>query len=127
MGKLTFLEYGDVQSAPSVIRMVPVTITGTGHETDCYAMVNGVKYTSETSGIETPTGTIITLGLYAHSGYFIPATVTINGEVVYSVEAVDTVTYDWVVPTNVSGITIELDDSGYLSQLGIGTVAIITS
>lgn len=104
-----------------------VNVTGTGDATYCYVVINGTKYTSAASGLTVERGDVITLGLYAHSGYSIPATVTVDGEVVYSVEGVNAVTYDWTVPTNVSEVTIELDDSGWLSPLGIGTVAITTS
>lgn len=93
---------------------VAVTITGTGDSSNCYATINGTKYTSAASGIEVVAGDVITFAVYGYSNTM-KGIITIDGTQVVSVTRRKTETYDWTVPEGIETISISL------SYINLGT------
>lgn len=93
-------------------RPIIVTVTGTGGSATgkgrCLAVINGMTYTYEASGIEVFPSDIITFSVYGGSGEQNAGTVTINGTKVFSVIGAKTGDYEWTVPDNITAITINL-------------------
>lgn len=95
----------DISFGPPAI---PVTITGAGDASYCYATINGVTYTSATSGIEVMEGDVITFGVYGTSTTYY-GRVTIDGRTALNVTGRVTNTYDWTVPAGTKSISIIMD------------------
>ena len=108
--------------APSYITIVPVTITGTGNASYCYAMVGGAQYTAAATGIEVVAGDVITFGVYAYSSLF-PGSVTVDGTKVLSATSKGTTTYEWTIPDGISAIAISLA----VGQRNAGTITVNTA
>lgn len=85
---------------------IAVTITGSGRASYCYAIINGTKqYSAGTH--EVNTGDTITFGVYGHSSSTF-GSVTIDGTQVLKVTSNAVKTYDWIVPSGISTIEIEM-------------------
>ena len=117
----------DISFGPSVI---PVTITGTGSSSYCYAIINGTTYTSATSGIEVSAGDVITFKVYS-AQKSTPGKVIINGDVVASVTgtvAGNGITHEWTVPEGCASISIQLYIAkGSLSRVLYTTATVTTT
>lgn len=99
-----------------------VTITGTSDATDCYATINGTKYSTAESNISVMPSDMITFGVYGSSSQFC-GIVTIDGNQVLFVNDKTTKTYNWTVPDGVKTIPIKFDyDSFYYTKQGRITV-----
>ena len=95
-----------IAGAASLKMPASVTITGSGSEKFCYAIINGTKqYSAGTH--EVNAGDTITFGVYGDS-YSICGTVTIDGTEVLSVIDKTVQTYDWTVTSGISTIEIEM-------------------
>lgn len=91
-----------IAGAASLKMPASVTITGSGSENFCYAVINGTKqYSAGTH--EVKSGDTITFGVYGDSG-----TVTIDGTEVLRVIDKTVQTYDWTVTSGISTIEIEM-------------------
>ena len=102
---------------------ITVTITGKGHATYCYAIINGAtQYSAGTH--EVNTGDTITFGVYGIpiSGY--RGSVTIDGTQVLEVTKETTQTYDWAVPNGISTVEIAMS---YNSTPRYGKITVTTA
>ena len=82
---------------------ITVTITGSGHSTRCYAIINGTKrYSAGTH--EVNAGDTITFGVSGNASF--PGLVTIDGTQVLKVPSSSVQTYGWTVPSGISTIKI---------------------
>ena len=84
---------------------ITVTMTGSGNETTCYAIINGTKqYSAGTH--EVNVGDTITFGVRRNTpGY---GWVKIDGtQVLEASNALQT--YDWIVPSGISAIEIAME------------------
>ena len=88
---------------------IPVTITGAGSFTYCYATINGKVYYQPATGIEVMPGDIITLSVTTNSY------ITIDG--VSAGFFILGGNYDWAVPKRIKEIKINFShsssDNGY--------------
>lgn len=85
---------------------IPVTITGSGNTSYCYATIGGTKrYSAGT--YEVLPGDTITFGVYGYSSSYY-GRVTINGTQALNVTDKTTQTYNWTVPSGMTSITIEM-------------------
>lgn len=94
--------YKNVTPEPTSI---PVTITGTGNATYCYATINNTKYSAAASGIEVMPGDNITFGVYGYSTTHY-GQLSIDGTKKLKVTSKSTQTYVWTVPDGVTEISI---------------------
>jgi len=110
----------DVLFGPSIVK---VTITGSGHRTLCYAVINGATHSSATTGLEVTPGSSIDFYTYGKNGY-----IEIDGSIVAqnssSVGAESD--YSWVIPNGISEITINLTTTG-ASISTVGTITVTTA
>ena len=87
--------------------LITVTITGSGNETTCYAIINGTKqYSAGTHAVYA--GDTITFGVFGMSFGAYIGSVTIDGTEVLSVESGTVETYDWTVPNGISTVEIAM-------------------
>ena len=101
---------------------VTVTITGAGDSNKCYAIINGTKqYSAGTH--EVNAGDTITFGVYGRNSTNYGA-VTIDGTRVLKVTNEKTQTYDWIVPSGISTIEIDLDTAKTFSY---GRITVTTA
>ena len=85
---------------------IAVTITGTGSQNYCYAIINGTKqYSAGTH--EVNAGDTITFSIFGRSSSTY-GLVTIDGTEVLRVTSGSTATYDWTVPSGISTIEIAM-------------------
>ena len=103
---------------------IAVTITGSGNETTCYAIINGTKqYSAGTH--EVNVGDTITFGVYGVNTRN-PGSVTIDGTEVLKVTDGSTQTYDWTVPRGIS--TVEIAMALTTTSTGsTGTITVTTA
>lgn len=103
-----------------VARAIPVTITGSGKLSDCYAIINGTKrYRAGT--YEVNRGDTITFGL---TGGLRSSTLTIDGtQVLEVIGSSTTETYDWTVSYSISTVEIAMT----YNPLTGGTITVTTS
>ena len=99
---------------------IAVTITGKGKANYCYATINGTEqYSAGTH--EVYAGDTITFGVYSagtqNSGW-----VVIDGTEVLKVTDNSTQTYDWIVPSGISTIEIEMIVAPFPRPFGTITV-----
>lgn len=111
-----------LKRGPVRVLSIPVTITGTGNASYCYAMIGGAQYTAAATGVEVMAGDVITFGVYAYSSV-LPGTVTIDGTKVLSATNGGTATYEWTIPDGISTITIRLA----VGQRNMGTITVTTT
>ena len=106
---------------PSV---VTVDITGDALSYDnFYVIVDGVKYTSATAGIETEVGKTIVFVIYGTSSY--PGSLNVDGvEVVRYTDKLFN-EYAWVIPAGVT--TISINYTFGLSIIGNTIITVTTS
>ena len=98
---------------------IPVTITGSGNASTCYATINGKKYTAATSGVEVFPGDVITLCIYsAGKGY--NAYLYID-ETRVATATNQTKTYNWTVPEGKETIDINLSAGSNYTNIRITT------
>ena len=98
---------------------ITVTITGSGNETTCYAIINGTKqYSAGTH--EVNVGDTITFGVYGNAalGYGL---VTIDGTEVLEVMNGKTQTYDWTVPNGISTVEIAMTLQNFNRKITVTT------
>ena len=88
-----------------VVTPASVTITGTGNSRNCYATINGTKYSAEANNIEVMSGDTITFGVYGYSSKYY-GEVVIDGTQTLKVTDKTTKTYNWTVPDGVKTISI---------------------
>lgn len=108
-----------------VVTTVPVTITGTGSATYCYATINGTKYSAAASNIEVIPGDTITFGVYGYSETYY-GEVVIDGTQVLKVTDRLIYTYNWTVPDEVKTISIGFTYNSNLRRRN-GRITVITS
>ena len=85
---------------------ITVTITGSGSQNYCYAIINGTKqYRAGTH--EVNDGDTITFGIFGRSSSTY-GLVTIDGTEVLRVTDKTTETYDWTVPNGISTVEIAM-------------------
>ena len=106
-GVITITEVtGDILITATGLSTITVTITGTGDEYCCYAIINGTKqYSAGTH--EVNAGDTITFGVFGADSMY-NGLVTIDGTIVLNVDNSDTKTYDWIVP-EVSTVEIAMN------------------
>ena len=102
---------------------VPVRFTGTGGDTLCYALINGVKYYDSATvvGVEVMTGDVITLAAAA-----VPLYGTAVGDIMIDGVEVATIatglaTYEWTVPNGISQITINFSGGNLSNRINVYT------
>ena len=99
---------------------IVVTITGSGDAKYCYATINGTKqYSAGTH--EVNAGDTITFGVYGKS-LSIFGSVIIDGAEVLKVTSNAVETYDWIVPSGISTIEIEMTVAPFPNLFGTITV-----
>lgn len=105
---------------------IPVTITGKGNASYCYATINGTKkYSAGT--YEVNTGDTITFGVYGARGQD-SGWVTIDGTQVLKVTSGSLKTYDWTVPDGISTIEIAMSTKITIpGQPVIGRITVTTA
>lgn len=92
--------------------VIPVTITGTGSSSYCYAIINGTTYTGATSGVEVLPGDTISFRAYA-STIAETAEIKIDGTVVKQSSISSSIAeYTWTVPDGCKSVTIAFTKSG---------------
>ena len=102
------------------VLQIAVTIIGSGNATFCYAIINGAKqYSAGTH--EVNAGDTITFGVYGDS-YSVFGSVIIDGTEVLKVTDNSTQTYDWIVPSGISTIEIEMIVAPFPRPFGTITV-----
>ena len=89
----------------SAAKEIPVTVTGRGNTSYCYATIGGETVTAEGTYTVKSGGTII-FGVYGSSKE--GGTVKIDGTTVLRVTSSATETYDWTVPSDIGSIEIAL-------------------
>lgn len=102
-----------------VVKTIPVTITGKGSLSDCYAIINDRKR-KEAGTYEVNRGDTITFGL---TGGLRPSTLTIDGTQVLEVTGNSTQTYDWTVSYSISTVEIAMA----VNPLTGNTITVTTS
>lgn len=103
-----------------VAKTIPVTITGRGSLSNCYAIINGRKrYDAGT--YEVNRGDTITFGLTGAS--LGSSTLTIDGTQVLEVADSSTQTYDWTVSYSISTVEIAMA----VNPLTGNTITVTTS
>lgn len=91
---------------------IPVTITGTGSSSNCYATINGTMYSSAASGIEVLPGDVIHF-YTARSASSETIKITIDGTVVkQSSGNTNSISYTWTVPEACKSINIDFSQGG---------------
>lgn len=85
-------------------RTIPVTITGSGSLSKCYALIDG-RERYEAGTYEVNRGDTITFGL---AGGLRSSTLTIDGTQVLEVIDSSTQTYDWTVSYSISTVEIAM-------------------
>ena len=119
---MTFFTKRYAPEPEPVVTPASVTITGTGDATDCYATINGTKYSTAGSNISVMPSDMITFGVYGSTSQFC-GIVTIDVNQVLFVNDKTTKTYNWTVPDGVKTISIKFDyDSFYYTKQGRITV-----
>lgn len=103
-----------------VAKTIPVTITGRGSLSYCYAIINGGKR-SEAGTYEVNRGDTITFGLTGAA--LGSSTLTIDGTQVLEVADSSTQTYDWTVSYSISTVEIAMA----YSALSGGTITVTTA
>ena len=116
--------YGTAQTTPPAATPIPVTITGSGNATYCYATIGGTSYYGAGT-YEVMAGDVITFGVYGRSTTY-TGKVTIDGTDVLSVTNQTTQTYEWTVPDGVTAIAIAMSytSSSYQRR---GTITVTTT
>lgn len=104
---------------------VAVTITSAGNSSNCYATINGTKYTSAASGIEVVAGDVITFAVFGYNSMY-KGTITIDGTQVVSATGNTTETYDWTVPKGIASIAINLNYRT-VAYMRHGTITVTTA
>lgn len=102
---------------------VTVSLTGTGSTQNCYATINGTKYTGAGGPYTVRSGDTIIFGLQAGSAMN-KGTVTVDGIEVFSTASTTAVTYLWEVPYGISAVAIKLQ---YSSSSYKATITVTTS
>lgn len=103
---------------------IVVTITGSGNSSNCYAIINGTKYYTETNNIKVMAGDTISFETYNNVSSTQSGFVKINGTQVTSSTTKGYITYDWTVSDGISNITIAIT---YYSSSGSGQIIVTTS
>lgn len=103
------------------VKPATVTITGTGNATYCYATINGRKYNAPASNIEVNAGDVITFGVY-NGGEL-----KIDDETILKAGSGTTSTYDWMVPSGITSISIALRYYTVISPTYYGYVTVTTT
>lgn len=89
----------------STAKEIPVTVTGIGDTSYCYATISGETVTA--AGTYTvKSGETITFGVYGSSKH--RGIVKIDGTTVLTASLRATETYDWTIPSDISSINIDL-------------------
>lgn len=89
----------------SAAKEIPVTVTGKGNTSYCYATIGSETVTA--GGTYTAkSGSVITFGVYGSSKQ--SGMVKIDGTRVLIASSNATETYDWAVPGGISSITIAM-------------------
>ena len=112
-----------IAGAASLRTPVSVTITGTGNSANCYATINGTKQ-YEAGTHEVNAGDTITFGVYGKSSSIF-GSVIIDGVKVLEVTSNAVETYDWIVPSGISTIEIEMTVAPF--PYPFGTITITTA
>ena len=103
-----------------VAKTTPVTITGSGSLSNCYAIINDRKR-YEAGTYEVNRGDTITFGL---TGGLRSSTLTIDGtQVLEVIGSSTTETYDWTVSYSISTVEIAMA----YSALSDGTITVTTA
>lgn len=108
---------------PTVLT-IAVTITGSGNERYCYAIINGTKqYSAGTH--EVNAGDTITFGVFGSQNY--SGSVTIDGKRALRVMNGSTQTYDWTVPDGISTVEIAMNYRSAGSRPSYGRITVTTA
>ena len=107
----------------SAAKEIPVTVTGRGDTTNCYAEIGGTKGTS--AGTYTVlAGDVITFGVYGSTKQ--NGTVKIDGTTVLTAKSSTVKTYAWTVPSKINTINVTMQSRGGTSG-GYGKITVITA
>lgn len=107
----------------SAAKEIPVTVTGRGDTTNCYAEIGGTKVTS--AGTYTVlSGDVITFGVYGSSKQ--SGTVKIDGITVLTANSSSVKTYAWTVPSEINTINVTMQSRRGATG-GYGIITVITA
>ena len=97
-----------MKRGPVQVLSIPVTITGTGNASYCYAMIGGAQYTAAATGIEVMAGDTITFAVYSYNTKTYYGSITVDGVEVFVGTVKGLETYEWIVPEGISSVTVAL-------------------
>ena len=108
----------------SAAKEIPVTVTGRGNTSYCYATIGGETVTA--AGTYTvKSGDTITFGVYGSPKS--NGSVKIDGTRVLIASSSATETYDWTIPSDISSIEIDLSYRGTPTRPTYGTITVTTA
>ena len=107
----------------SAAKEIPVTVTGKGNTSYCYATIGGETVTAEGTYTAKAGGTI-TFGVYGSPKS--NGIVKIDGTRVLIAHSNATETYDWAVPGGISSITIAMTYTSSLTRRN-GQIVVTTA
>lgn len=114
-----FVPKRGVAERPSVVA-VEITGNALGYH---YVIVDGVKYTAATAGIETEAGKTIVFALYGTPSY--PGWLRIDGVEVVSYTDKVNHEYEWVIPAGVT--TVAINSNRGNGAVGNSNITVTTS
>ena len=107
----------------SAAKEIPMTVTGKGDSTNCYAEIGGTKVTS--AGTYTVlAGDVITFGVYGSAKQH--GTVEIDGTTVLTAKSSSVKTYAWTVPSKINTINVTMKSRGGVAG-GYGIITVKTA
>lgn len=108
----------------SAAKEIPVTVTGRGNTSYCYATIGSETVTAEGT-YTAKSGSVITFGVYGSSKQ--SGMVKIDGTRVLIARSNATETYDWTVPSDIVSINIDLSYHGTPARPTYGTITVTTA